>query len=81
MEPAKVLDLVKVDEEDDVFSFSQVNLYKTDVRSLKKNLWSLDPNKKKPTFQSQKSNLNANGNYLKIILKNSKIILKKFQVN
>lgn len=55
LDPSKVLEIVKVGEEDDVFSFSQVNLYKTDVRSLKKNLWSLDQNKKKPQFQSEKS--------------------------
>lgn len=55
LDPSKVLELVKVAEEDDVFSFSQINLYKTDVRSLKKNLWSLDQNKKKPQFHSEKS--------------------------
>ena len=55
LNPSKVLELEFFDEEDDeeVFSFSTMNHYKTDVRNLKHSVMKLDKAQNQSKFHSE----------------------------
>lgn len=57
MDPSKILtfEFFEDDEDEEVFSFSTINKYKTDIRNLKMSVMKLKTMEKKPNFQSEGS--------------------------